>query len=310
MRENARRCLLLTGWLRRVVDALAAAGVPAIPYKGPVLAAVAYGSIADRRAGDLDLLIDPRDLSAAKAALDREGFRPIVPLVGWQERTLVRSAHPYGFVWDRENVVVELHWSVSPRSLSAGLGGALPPGRLAEVVLAGTTFRTLPADVLLLALCVHGAKHVWGRLSWIVDIAELIACRPALDWAAVLARADEAGHARELLLGCLLARDLLGTVVPETLSHRIAGDPKLPELAGTVRAQLALPAGAQLGIAETARFHLGIRRTWGARLAYCRFAMMPTVADWTAVPLPRWLAPLHYPLRIARLLTGGAAHPH
>ena len=164
VRENARRCLLLTGWLRRVVDALAAAGVPAIPYKGPVLAAVAYGSIADRRAGDLDLLIDPRDLSAAKAALDREGFRPIVPLVGWQERTLVRSAHPYGFVRDRENVVVELHWSVSPRSLSAGLGGALPPERLAEVVLAGTTFRTLPADVLLLALCVHGAKHVWERL--------------------------------------------------------------------------------------------------------------------------------------------------
>jgi hypothetical protein len=310
VRQNARRCLLLTGWLRRVVDGLAKAGVLAIPYKGPVLAAVAYGGIAERQAGDLDVLIDPGDLVAAKAALERDGFRPLVPLAAWQEHYLVRSAHPYGFVRDPEGVVVELHWSVSPRSLSAGLGGAVPRERLEEVTLVGTTFRTLPADVLLLALCVHGAKHVWGRLSWIVDVAELIAARPALDWAAVLARADDAGHARELLLGCLLARDLLGSALPEALSRRIAGDARLPELADTVYAQLALPLDEQLGIVETARFHLGIRRTWSARVAYCRFAMMPTVADWSAVALPRWLAPLHYPLRVARLIRDGVGHPH
>ena len=310
VRENARRCLLLTGWLRRVVDGLAAAGVPAIPYKGPVLAAAVYGSIADRRAGDLDVLIDPGDLPAAKAALEREGFRPTVPIEPWQERHLVHAAHPYGFVRDPEAVVVELHWRVSPRSLSAGLGEALPRERLEEVVVAGTPFRTLPSDVLLLALCVHGAKHVWGRVSWIVDVAELIAARPALDWTTLLACADEAGHARELLLGCLLARDLLGVALPEAPSRRIAADAKLKGLARTVRAQLILPPHDELGLAETARFHLGIRGTWGARIAYCRFAMMPTVADWSAVPLPRWLALLHYPLRVARLLRGGAAHAH
>ena len=308
--ENTRRCLLLTGWLRRVVDALAAAGVQAIPYKGPVLAALAYGSIASRQAGDLDILIDPGDLAAAREALHAEGFRAQIPLEGWQERQLVRSAHPYGLVRDPEGIVLELHWSVSPRSLSAGLGGKLPRERLEEVEAAGTTFLTLPADVLLVALCVHGAKHVWERLGWIVDVAELIRRRPGLDWAGVLARAGEAGHLRELLLGCLLARDLLGTDLPEILSRRIAADPRLPALARVARAQLALTAHGRLGIAETARFHLGVRGTWRDRLAYFRFAMMPTVADWTAVPLPRWLAPLHYPLRAARLLRGGASHGH
>ena len=309
-RDNARRCLLLTGWLRRVVDGLAAAGVLAIPYKGPVLAALAYGSIAYRRAGDLDLLIDPGDLPAAKAALQADGFRPLSPLVGWQERHLVRSAHPYAFVRDGENVVVELHWSVSPRALSAGLGEAVPRERLEDVPLAGTSFRTLPSDVLLLALCVHGAKHVWERLGWIVDVAELVARRPALDWPALLARADRTGHARELLLGCLLARDLLETALPETPSRRIAADPRLPALARTVRALLEGPTHGPLGTVEMARFHLGVRETWSARVAYCRFAMMPTVADWSAVPLPRWLGLLHYPLRAARLLRGGAAHSH
>ena len=183
--ENTRRCLLLTGWLRRAVDALEAAGVQAIPYKGPVLAALAYGSIASRQAGDLDILIDPGSLAAAREALRSEGFQPLVPLERWQEQQLVRSAHPYALVREPESIVLELHWSVSPRSLSAGLGGSLPREQREEVAVAGTTFPTLPADVLLVALCVHGAKHAWERLGWIVDVAALIRRRPGLDWAGV-----------------------------------------------------------------------------------------------------------------------------
>ena len=308
--ENARRSLVLTGWLRRVIDALASAGVPAIPYKGPVLAALAYGTIASRQAGDLDLLIDAGDLGAAKTALHTEGFRPEIALEAWQERRLVRSAHPYAFVRHPENIALELHWSVSPRSLSASFGEVRPSERLEEVATAGTTFRTLPLDVLLVALCVHGAKHVWERLGWVVDVAELIAARPALDWARVLARAGEAGHTRELLLGCLLARDLLAAPLPEEPSHRIAEDRRLPGLARMARAQLARTAHGHLGMTETARFHLGVRGTWQDRVAYVRFAMKPTVADWAAVPLPRWLAPLHYPLRAARLFRGGGPHAH
>jgi hypothetical protein len=281
-----------------------------VPYKGPVLAALAYNGAGGRHAGDLDLLIDPAQLARAKAALASEGFVPQVPLQPWQERQLVRAAHPYALIRRAEGIVVELHWSVSPRSLSSGLGAALPPDRLEAVTVAGTTFQTLPADVLLVALCVHGAKHVWERLGWIVDVAELLAKPRALDWTGVLEDASRAGHRRELLLGCLLARDLLATDLPGPLSRAVTTDPRLSRLARVVLTQLGLVGPRRLGIAETARFHLGARGTWGDRFDYVRFAMMPTVADWTATPLPRWLAPLHYPLRAARLLRGGAGHAH
>jgi hypothetical protein len=147
-------------------------------------------------------------------------------------------------------------------------------------------------------------------LCWAVDVAELIARQPAVDWPALLARAGESGHARELRLGLVLARDLLGTELPEVVSRELARDARLPALARVVLAQLDPAAHGRLGVAETARFHLAIRGTWGDRLDYCRFAMMPTVADWSAVALPRWLAPLHIPLRIARLLRDGTGHTH
>jgi len=43
--------------------------LPAIPYKGPVLAESAYGDVALRNFGDLDFLISPVDFGQAKQAL-------------------------------------------------------------------------------------------------------------------------------------------------------------------------------------------------------------------------------------------------
>ena len=34
--------------------------------------------------------------------------------------------------------------------------------------------RTLSAEDLLLALCVHASKHAWMRLGWICDIAGVV----------------------------------------------------------------------------------------------------------------------------------------
>ncbi|HEY4953988.1 MAG TPA: nucleotidyltransferase family protein, partial [Gemmatimonadaceae bacterium] len=47
----------LTAELVRLMGLLKAAGVPAVTFKGPVLAAMAYGSIELRQFSDLDILV-------------------------------------------------------------------------------------------------------------------------------------------------------------------------------------------------------------------------------------------------------------
>ena len=171
----------------------------------------------------------------------------------------------------------------SPRaSLSAGLGG--PSARAARGGRASPA-RPSPRSppTCSSSRCASTARSTsWERLGWIVDVAELIARRPGLDWAGVLARAGEAGHGRELLLGCLLARDLLGTRVARgPVPRRGRLIPAAGARADGPRPSSLTTAHGHLGLAETARFHLGVRGTWRARLAYFRYAMMPTVADWT-----------------------------
>src|SRR5690349_17810454 len=53
----ARKNAALTCELARVVNALEDAGVPALPYKGPLLAHALYGDVALREFGDLDILV-------------------------------------------------------------------------------------------------------------------------------------------------------------------------------------------------------------------------------------------------------------
>ncbi len=57
--------MMMTAELKAVMGWLEAGDVPAIAYKGPTLAAWAYGDIALREFCDLDILVRPSDKNAS-----------------------------------------------------------------------------------------------------------------------------------------------------------------------------------------------------------------------------------------------------
>ncbi|MCB0226148.1 MAG: nucleotidyltransferase family protein, partial [Anaerolineae bacterium] len=71
---TAGRNLMLTQELLRLLDLLAANDIPAIPYKGPALAALVYGDISLRPFNDLDILVPQRAARRAKALLEANGY--------------------------------------------------------------------------------------------------------------------------------------------------------------------------------------------------------------------------------------------
>src|SRR5205823_5626083 len=85
-------------------------------------------------------------------------------------------------------VAVDLHWTLAPAHFRHGLDSEGLWRRLVAVPVAGRSIRTFGAEDLLLFLCVHGAKHLWSSIGWLVDIARLMD-RPDLDWNRVVAQA-------------------------------------------------------------------------------------------------------------------------
>src|SRR4051812_41289168 len=76
--------------LARVIGALDAAGVPALPYKGPALAMQLYGDPTLRASVDLDVVVPLAAYDTARNTLISLGLAPRGGHSARQERTLFR----------------------------------------------------------------------------------------------------------------------------------------------------------------------------------------------------------------------------
>ncbi len=235
---NAFHNRFLTRELLKILKLCEARGLPAIPYKGPALAAMAYGDLSLRQFGDLDLLIHKKDFQKAKELLSSQGYQS--GLTDAREANYLQSQYHVGFVRTDGRVIIELHWEVSWRYWPFPFDFERLWTCLTPVFLEGETILSFPPEDLLLILCAHGSKHQWERLMWICDIAELVHVHQGIDWRGLMDQARTLGTQRMLLLGLLLANDLLGTDLPAYVLQSIQADPKVKSLAGQVSEQIFL----------------------------------------------------------------------
>jgi hypothetical protein len=206
-------------------------------------------------------------------------------------------------------LTVELHWEVSPAPFASVPLGEDAWERAHSVTLLGAEVKCLAPEDLLLALAVHGTKHLWERLAWVSDVAALVNSQPGLDWDFVQRRARESNVGRMLYLALHLARGLFGVSLPEDVVAETR-DPLVTGLAS--EAASALFAGAEYepaGFVRNVRFNMRARGRLREKAAYLRFILTPTDGDLTAVSLPPGASFMYYFLRPLRLaLKRGDGH--
>ncbi len=313
LREKFRRIsalnLYLSGELRRLLKLFAAHEIDAVPYKGPALAAKAYGNIALRHFGDLDILVRQRDVLRVLKLLVAEGYALHPPLNDVQQSLMLRTQCNLPFTRDAHRQIVEIHWRVSARLFSSPLDEETLWDDLHTDTFQGTPINALAPEDLLLSLCVHGTKHLWERLSWITDIAQLLEVHPDLNWTNLLERARRTGTERMLLLGLYVAHDLLGAPLPEQAMRLIQSDHEIVQLANQIYAGLFAGGQETGGMSGYFIFQMKARRRLRDKFNYCRYVISPTEEDLTLLSLPAPLSFIYYLLRPLRMLwTGGPSH--
>jgi hypothetical protein len=304
IRGGVVRSLALTAELIRVVDALGAGGVQAIPYKGPILSAQAYGDIALREFEDLDIVLRQRDMPKANHILVGLGLRPKYPWHLSPDGKGTAIPGEYQYSDDRRRLFVELHTEVTLRHFPV-----LPDlddlaERLQFVNLGGHQLRTFGPEDLLPVLCVHGSKDFWARISWIADVSELVQSEVQLEWERIFRDTQSKGTQRMLYLGLALAMRLLGTPLPASVACRVESDSVAVSMARQIERAHLCRQWPQL----SAAWRFGYRRKMlpkaldGWRYAV-RLTLIPADDDyWGSVRLPRQLAPFYVALRPFRLL--------
>ena len=300
--ENSARNTVLTAELCRLIGAFADSGIEAIPYKGPVLSLFAYGDLGLRRFVDLDVIVKKSDVLKAREILLAEGYMPAKSLSLSQQELLLRTQHNMQFSRDNRQLIIELHWEVAPHLFASSVSAEELWQHLITIDINGTPVKALSADDLLFSLCVHGSRHLWERLSWICDVAELIR-RHSFNWTTLLKRATTADNERMFLLGLHLAHELLEAPLPETVQRRCEADEQLKARAGKIVNHLFngtthIPATSR----EIFNYNIRVRKTLGGRARYLAHMLRPTDSDLSRRSLPSGMNFVYYLTRPFRLL--------
>ena len=198
---NAAHNTLFARELLSLLRLLETHGIPALPFKGPALAASVYGNPALRQFGDLDILVREHDAERARDFLLSKGYKCLTQLSPAKSAAFHRARKVYELVSHDGKILVELHWAITSWTFFFPLKLEHLWERLETGSLEDTALRTLAPEDLLLILCVHGAKHYWSKLGWICDVAELLRAHPGLKWTTLLLQAKQLGGRRILLSG-------------------------------------------------------------------------------------------------------------
>jgi putative nucleotidyltransferase-like protein len=299
----ARRKRAMARELAQMLELFDANGIEAIPYKGPALAESVYGDVALREFGDLDILLRPRDVLRAKALLQARGYVPEYPLEPAVEAAFLRSSAQYHLVMvHEERGMVELHWKTDPDFQVERIDDERWWAGLQRAPFGEGAVRCFSPEETLLILCVHGSKHYWNALGWLVDVAEWLRQHPRMDWGWIGQAAQRLGCTRRVDLGLALAQRLLGAHLPQQVRLRIAGEAPLDPLADRIEAALFDPRFEGLRPLEAMRFNMKLYERNRDRLRYCvNTILAPSLVEWTRWPLPRALFFLYPPMRLMRL---------
>jgi hypothetical protein len=294
-----RQSLQHTAVLVELMDLFRRNGLTALPYKGPTLSVQLFGDPALREAVDLDILLPQDEINAACKQLTAAGFSRMRDYPPGVEQQLLRYRAEIAMV--RDGVLVELQWRLAPHYFSVPLNVRALAERATRVRVADNELPALAAEDSVLVLCIHGGKHHWQSLKWLLDVALVIRKHPHLSWTTLRECARATGTQRLLGLGLLLCEILLGVPLDASMREDIHRDGALQAAAKDVItgiASLHNPTEA-----EHHRLMLRLRERLSDRTKYLfRLGWEPTETEWEAVALPRGLQFGYHGVRVGRVL--------
>jgi hypothetical protein len=299
----ARENLLFAAEAHRLNGLLEAAGARFLFLKGVTLNMLAYGTLALKKAADIDVAVAPEDYPPAIGAVAAAGYRCVAP--GPEpslEEILAWSARTKHSIWTRGGICLELHTSLVDSG--AMLGGVTVASPRQQVPIGpGIALPTLATAELFAYLAVHGATHAWSRLKWLADVAALLSQLGQDEIAPLYRRSLALGAGRSGAQALLLAEQLLGLRLPPALSEELRGDRGVRYLARAARAAM-LRGGPKeldemlLGTAAIHLSHLRLKKGLAFKLHELKRKLGSGEGGSPLLAAPKWL------LRRARRAAG------
>lgn len=282
--ENARKNLLLTGELVKVMKLLENNGINAIPFKGPVLAYSIYDNIAYRQFSDIDILINKEGALNVKKIVQSLGYE-LKPDIIVKDSIYMKLFSEYTFVNRNNNLIMELNWNFEGISFSFHSNPNFLFNDLEKVEINDYKFKSFQSINQFLMLCIHASKHFWMRLSWICDIHEFLQNKN-INWDEILEKSEILGVKRIVLINIILAKELFGLDIPSQILYLLPHDLKIMSITQNIKKMIFIEQKQSLTIFEKFIFIYSKRENSNDGFKDCvKGLTKPDYRDFLDIPL-------------------------
>ncbi len=301
---NRQHILHILVELGRISQQFAEQGIQLCALKGPLLAQRLFGDASLRTSKDLDLLIDPEAVAQAEGLLLAYGYQrtnPAMHLTSHQWRIYLKKRNDFTYYHPQHHIQIELQWALASTNLVPMQDVRQMLSRARSIALAGTSLYVLSEQDLPVNLLIHGSKHSWARLKWLVDFMVWMRQPVDPDWEGLKTRMADLGLQRMLAQGVLLANWLFNTPIPETVQALLESEPTSHYLADRSLESIlnTRDPGEEMGrvfgvpnIFYRMKLKKDLRYKWNALTNDLVFPK-----DWVELPLPDALYPLYFLLQ-------------
>ena len=331
-RMNGLHNLSQTKELLKILALLEKAGIEAIAFKGPTLAASAYGNVTLRQFNDLDILVRKKNFWQAKAVLVAQGYQSSgteaeeIELFNCQfqislshstpEATMFNQRFQPSLLHSNPERSIDLHWGIPPKRIWKSDRFERLWENLDLIDLMGQPIKTFNKEATLVVQCMNVAKNPSNRaFKQICDVAQIIRAYPDLNWQSALKLSSKLHSQQLFLIGLSITRKLLHIPLPQFMLEMLVKSQLTDErLFGGdfLREDLRLPTASSTLQAwwwEYTNQLKTLDQWWGGLFMtghylqlILKIALSPNEGDREFLPLPSGLFFLYYVLRPIRLL--------
>lgn len=299
---NLKRSMIQASDLLKTILLCRNHEIPVIAYKGVALSQQIYGDIGLRKSSDIDIIVRQQDVTHVKDLLVSRGYTPQISLTPEQEKRFIQERCEYNLSHPHKTMI-EVHWQFFPGNYLSPFKETDIWSGLKAISLEGTEIFTLSPEMLIIALCIHGAKHQWRELKQIGDIAGIIESEKDINWERLVKIAREKRIERITFLGLRLAEVFMKTRLPGFVSDAISRDPAIQSLVSSRIEYMFIKDQIPEGKIQMVFYWLSVREKIRDKLqVIILLTFKPDHDDWAFISLPRALSPLYYIIRPIRLL--------
>lgn len=228
--DIARRNMMMTSELLRIMKLLEDSGINALAIKGPVLSQIIHGDVTSRQYADIDILLSEEDLEKAVLKLNESGYVSDQPIKFLKNKKLLAVLKDFVLYNKSGSITVEIHWKLFLEHQIKHLveSGIVNVKNKINVEINNTKIDSLENNTNFLYLILHGSKHLWERIEWLVDIDRMVR-KYDFNLEAVVLLIDDIRTKKMILLGIIMCHELFNTPFTKTIIN-IARKENLDEI--------------------------------------------------------------------------------